>query len=287
MVYRGWLIYNKEDYQKNKVYAQMLIEYGKESGLEIELVLRENLVLGVDGAELVIKQQGQRMEVPYFAINRSRDAQLARQLEYMRCKVFNSSKVSTIANDKGETHQYVNRLGIASVPTLFYNKTYMKLEECIKAYPVVIKSVAGHGGEEVYKANNLEEAQRALRQIKADTLLIQQVCSRVGVDIRVFVIGNQIVGAIKRSSQEDFRSNYCLGGQASPYELTKKEQDKVYTILAHLDCDFVGIDFMLDAEGEFVFNEIEDAVGSRTLYQYTKVDSASLYIEHIKRECLK
>lgn len=287
MVYKGWLIYNKEDYKKNKVYAKMLMDYGNKKGLDIELILREDLILGVDGIALVIDKQGERMKSPYFAINRSRDSQLAKHLEYMKCKVFNSSQVTEIANDKGATHQFINRLGIASVPTQFYNKTYMDLEMCIKAYPVVIKSVDGHGGEEVYKVNNLEETQIAINKIESDKLLIQKVCNRVGVDVRVFVIGNQVVGAIKRSSEEDFRSNYSLGGQASPYVLNQEEMQIVYRILEHLACDFVGIDFMIDAEDNFIFNEIEDAVGSRSLYHYTEVDSANLYIQHIKKECLK
>ncbi|MEG1637360.1 MAG: RimK family alpha-L-glutamate ligase [Cellulosilyticaceae bacterium] len=286
-MYKGWLIYNEEDYKKNEVYAKMLMDYGKENELDIELILREDLILGVDGVELVIDKQGERMKSPHFAINRSRDSQLAKQLEYMKCKVFNSSQVTEIANDKGITHQFINRLGITSVPTLFYNKTYMDLARCIKAYPVVIKSVGGHGGEEVYKVNNIEEAQSAIDKIKSEKLLIQKLCNRVGVDVRVFVIGNEIIGAIKRSSEEDFRSNYSLGGKASPYALNQEEMKRVYRILEHLACDFVGIDFMIDAEGNFVFNEIEDAVGSRTLYQYTEVDSASLYIQHIKKEYLK
>lgn len=282
-MHKGWLIYNKEDYEKNKVYARMLIDYGRERNLDIELVLREDLILGIGDKGLFIGKSGEKIENLSFAINRSRDSQLSRHLEYMNCKVFNTSQVTEIANDKGATHQFVNRLGVRSVATLLYDKQYMQLENCIRQYPIVIKSVDGHGGEEVYQATNREEAESIVAKIRGDKLLIQELCTRVGVDVRVFVIGNEIVGAIKRSSEEDFRSNYSLGGEASNYVLSGEERQLVHCILKELSCDFVGIDFMIDADGKFVFNEIEDAVGSRTLYTYGNVDSAKLYVEYIQR----
>lgn len=279
---RGWLVYNQEDYNKNNVYAEMLIEYGQAEGLEIELFIRETLVLGIEEAGLVVYQGDNRLEPPQFVINRSRDIDLAKHIEYMGVKVFNSSQVTEIANDKARSHQFVNRLGIPSMPTLIYDKKYMKVEEVIKTYPVVIKSVDGHGGEEVYKANYKEDAREFIEKIQGNKLLIQNVCGQVGVDVRVFIIANQIVGAIKRTSKTDFRSNYSLGGKAEVYSLNKAEQGLVHHILRELKCDFVGIDFMINEQGQFIFNEIEDAVGSRTLYAYTAVDSAKLYIEHIK-----
>lgn len=284
---RGWLVYNQEDYKKNKVYAKMLIEYGQVEGLEIQLLIRETLVLEIGKAGLIVSKEGQALQVPEFVINRSRDVDLAKHLEYMGVKVFNSSQVTEVANDKGRSHQFVNRLGIPSMPTLIYDKRYMKVEDIICSYPVVIKSVDGHGGEEVYKATNQEEAKACVEKIEGNKGLIQNLCGQVGVDVRVFVIANQIVGAIKRTSKTDFRSNYSLGGSAEVYCLNEAEQALVTGILSQLHCDFVGIDFMIDEQGQFIFNEIEDVVGSRTLYTYTEIDSAKLYIRHIKNVSLK
>ncbi len=67
-----------------------------------------------------------------------------------------------------------------------------------------------------------------------------------------------------RVSETDFRSNFCLGGQAEPYELGAEEQYMVPKILEELKTDYVGIDFLFD-QGKMVLNEIEDAVGARML----------------------
>lgn len=280
---RGWLIYNKEDYQKNKTYADRLIRFGEENGLEIKLYLKEELILGISNSQLVVYREGKIERQPEFVINRTRDTKLANHFELQGISVFNSSKVTEIANDKGKTHQFVNALGVPSVETILYHKGYMKLEKCPIRYPFILKSVDGHGGNEVFYIKSLEEAKEILEVLPGEEMLIQEVCNQVGIDVRVFVIGNQIVGAIKRHSEKDFRSNYSLGGQTSVYPLNEKEKKKVHQILDHLMCDFVGIDFMIDAEGEFIFNEIEDVVGSRSLYANTDIDSAKVYIMHIKQ----
>ena len=280
---KGWLIYNRGDYQKNKTYADRLIRFGEANGLEIKLYLKEELVLGISKSQLVVYREGKIEEQPEFVINRTRDAKLAHHFELQGIIVFNSSQVTEIANDKGKTHQFVNALGVPSVETIFYHKAYMKLEDCPILYPFILKSVDGHGGNEVFYVKNLEEANKILEALPGEEMLIQQVCTQVGIDVRVFIIGNQIIGAIKRHSEKDFRSNYSLGGQTSVYLLNEKEKKRIHQILDSLKCDFVGVDFMIDADGEFIFNEIEDVVGSRSLYANTDIDSAKLYIRHIKQ----
>ena len=51
-----------------------------------------------------------------------------------------------------------------------------------------------------------------------------------------------------------------------------------------LDFDFVGIDFILDENGQFLFNEIEDVVGTRTLYKHYEIDVVQTYLKYIKKQ---
>ena len=68
------------------------------------------------------------------------------------------------------------------------------------------------------------------RTIKGKTIagrkkwVIQRPASELGKDVRVYAIGNRIVQAMLRVSETDFRSNFCLGGQAELYELGAEEQ---------------------------------------------------------------
>ena len=51
-------------------------------------------------------------------------------------------------------------------------------------------------------------------------------------------------------------------------------------IAALLKPDLVGIDFIFH-RGKTYLNEIEDAVGTRMLYQFTDFDPVDLYMQHI------
>ncbi|MDF2878456.1 MAG: hypothetical protein K0S30_1552, partial [Clostridia bacterium] len=238
------------------------------------------ITLGIQKNKLLIKAETIQTQ-PQLVINRSRDSFLAKHLELMGIKVYNAYRVSSICNDKASTHQMAHTLGIVSLDTLFLDKTCFDINHLDITYPVILKSVSGHGGEEVFKCMNKEDIIAYLHQITDNHFLIQQMNDRPGIDIRIFAIGKTIIGAIKRESKTDFRSNYSLGGQASLYHLTEQNEKLVKRILAYLKSDFVGIDFMLNQKGEFVFNEIEDVVGSRTLYEYARIDTAKAYIEYI------
>lgn len=282
---KGWLVYLKEDIELNRVFAEALVGYGEAQGLEVELLLLEQLQMGIQDGCLCIKdQEGNLKAKPDFVINRSRDSMFAYQLEQMGVKVFNNAQVTYLCNHKSRTHQLVSALGISSVNTVFFNKRYMNLESCGLKYPLVIKSPVGHGGKQVHLAEDVTTAKQVIRDMPDEELVIQEICDRVGVDVRVFVLGKEVLGAICRQAHSDFRSNYSLGGSARLYELSAEERSVVDAVLEVLPSDYVGIDFMINQKGEFVFNEIEDVVGSRTLYQYGDIDVAKCYMNYITKQ---
>ena len=68
-----------------------------------------------------------------------------------------------------------------------------------------------------------------------------------------------------------------------PYELSASEQALVLKIASLLKFDYIGIDFVFN-EGKIVFNEIEDSVGARMVYEKTDIDILRLYCDYIKKE---
>lgn len=305
---KGLLIYNQIDYEKNKWFAHELITKAPLYGLELSLALRENLVLTIENGqflaslmpELSLTQQDinfsteQVQTLPQikvlspgdvdFVINRTRDSLVATHFEQMGCKVFNPSKVTEICNHKGKTHQLVNHAGIPSVKTLLGNIHYFKPHMLPFPYPVILKSVNGHGGSEVYKIHNKIELETQLKALKTEDFVLQELCSNPGIDVRVFTLGKEVLAAVKRTSTTSFKSNYSLGGSATSYTLQPEEEAMVKKILNLLDFDLVGIDFILDEEGRFLFNEIEDVVGTRTLYLNYDFDVVAIFLEYISKQ---
>ena len=95
------------------------------------------------------------------------------------------------------------------------------------------------------------------------------------------MVGDRILTSILRSSANDFRSNYSRGGEISLFEPDKDVLEIAQKVQRLLDSDFIGIDFIPD-EGKWYLNEIEDAVGSRMVYQLTDIDVAGLYLERAR-----
>lgn len=254
----GFIIYNKEDALKNENYINWYIEKFK----------KENIVL-----KLIFTNEIDYKNLPDFAIVRAIRPDISKKLESLGVKCFNNAFVAEICNDKALTYKYVCENGIEILPT------YYKISD-IKEFPVVIKPKNSHGGDRVNLVKSYQELMEIMPLYEGDNYVIQGVASDKGKDVRVYVIGNRIITAMLRVSDNDFRSNFCLGGSASVYNLNSEEIKKVEGVIKLFNFDFVGIDFVFD-KGKIVFNEIEDVVGSRMVYSYTDIDIVDLYIKYI------
>lgn len=270
-----WLIYNVEDIEPNKSYINFYFEECKIYGIELSLIIRDRLHFRTNTNNTQIIYDGKPVLKPNVVINRSRDYLLSKSFEYIGTKVYNNSEVTLLGNNKLLALQYVSNLGIDIMPTYYGDS-----DNNIPEYPFILKSLNGHGGKEVFYINDYEMLMTSLKKLEGKDYIYQKVASDLGKDLRVYIVGNKIVTAMLRKSDHDFRSNYCLGGRANQYELTSKEKDIILTIIDNLEIGHCGIDFIYD-NGKLIFNEIEDVVGSRTLYQYTNINIVKEYVKFI------
>lgn len=278
---KGLLIYNRNDYEKNSWFAQSFVDQAHLFKMDIKLVLTDEISLEIDRGDLYVKVKKSKVDKPDFVINRSRDSIIGKHFELMGCKVFNSSYVTEICNNKGKTHQIINSHNINSVKTLLCNKKRFSFNTIDLKFPFILKSVSGHGGDEVYKITDQDEINNKLLEIDEDEFILQEICSNPGKDIRVFVMGREIIGSVMRTSSSGFKSNISLGGNSEKYRLSESEEKLVGKITGLLELDFVGIDFIL-GENNLLFNEIEDVVGTRTLYKNYDIDVVGKYLAYIQ-----
>ncbi|WP_099158662.1 ATP-grasp domain-containing protein [Virgibacillus ndiopensis] len=283
MKYLGWLIYNKKDAIQNNAYINWFIEEARLQNITLELILREELTIGITNNQRSVRYQNEDIHLPDFAVVRTIDPFLSLHLESCGILVLNSSGISTLCNNKALSHHYIHNLELPMVDTMFIQKGSIPTTPPIP-YPFIVKEVAGRGGKQVYFINHKQEWENCISSISSSEIIIQSCNVTLGQDIRVFVVGTEIVGAVKRESSSDFRANYKLGGSAEWYQLSIKEFDIVKKIINNFDFDMVGIDFLIGKDGAFLFNEIEDIVGSRTLSAVSDVNILKKYVTHIKRK---
>ena len=272
-----WLLYNHSDAQKNKYYIDMYFEQCRCRNIDIMLIICDNAVFFTESGILKLKYENSAYDIPDFAVNRTRDFRISKILEDFGVKVFNNSYVTQICNDKMLTISLMAKNGIPVCDTA--------LNGFIFKEPFVIKSLDGHGGNEVFLSENENTTKNFISKI-GKPFLTQKKVSDVGKDLRVYVIGKEIIASMLRTNKNDFRSNFSLGGNAEIYTLSSEEKFLVKKIINFFDFGLVGIDFIFD-RGKIILNEIEDVVGARMLYQNTDVDIVSLYFDYIEAEITK
>lgn len=278
---KGWLIYGKKEAALNKRYLAFYFEECERRGIDLRLVFVEELAFGVEKGNLYVRYDGMRvLNLPDFVISRAIYPFLTRHLEMMGIPVFNNAQVAEICNDKARTYQYVSQAGVPMIDTQFLRRGMVgNLMEHV-SYPKVLKTVNGHGGNEVFLLDE-EPSGEILKHFVLNDGVLQPVTGTRHEDLRVYVIGKEIIGGVLRKSREGFRANYSLGGEVSWYELSEEEKQLTGRIIDLFDFGLVGIDFIIGDEGELLFNEIEDVVGARMLYQCSDIHIVPLYLDYI------
>ncbi len=253
----AYLIYNKVDVERNKSYINWVIEECKE--LDIDMKLYTSC------------SDFKKLALPDFVINRSRSYVVSEYFESKSIRVFNNSQITKLTNDKLKTYDFY------SEKTRML-ETYM-LKDKPHFYPCVLKSVDGHGGTEVYLLETDDEYKYI--NIEQNKDYLYQKLAKKGKDLRVFIIGKEIIASVLRTNESSFKSNYSLGGCISLYDLNNTERKIIESVLNELDFDYVGIDFLFNDNNNLILNEIEDAVGSRMLSELTDINIVNIYIRHI------
>ena len=204
-----------------------------------------------------------------FVIYRARNYKLVEKFESLGIRCFNNSTTNKVANNKYLTYQFLEGLNI---PCLKSNLSYDKLR-----YPFIMKSVDGHGGNEVFLIN--EKSDIDCYQLSSKKYIFQEFYENEG-DVRLYVLNRKVIGAVLRKNKDDFRSNYSLGGKVSSVRPSKEIKDIAIKIADSLDADYIGVDF-LKVNGQWLVNEIEDPVGARMLYKACGIDAVNLFSDYI------
>ncbi len=292
----AWLIYDREGAERNQDYIEYHYEVGARYDVAFQLVYAEGFSseIEMEAAEASQERKNEsvfnRYPFPDFAIVRTINPRINRLLEDNNIPTFNSNKVSSITNHKYQCIDYISKhTTVPTIPTtLLTKKEYGTFDEVIHYITNhtgdVIKPVSGHGGAGVMRIpeSGLSE-EEIIKLLSQGDVISQPFIDGPGEDVRVYVIGDRIIAAVRRHATDgDFRANASLGGSISRYTLSEKETDYVNQIIRCFDFGMVGIDFIIDKNSHFIFNEIEDVVGARMLYKtHPEIDILDNYICYI------
>lgn len=280
---KGWLIYTRFEAQRNVFFINQLLQNAKKFDIDLTLLIRESLSLNNGQNGLFLTCNKKELPNADFAIVRTNDFLLSFQLEQMGLRVFNNSHTSLIANDKYLTYCFATGLNIPTPDTFLIeksNQNWQNVEQGL--FPLIAKPLDQKGGKDVVLLSTYEEyLQKA--KFFADKFLLQKPAANLGTDMRVYVLNKKILLGVKRTSDTDFRSNFCLGGHATVTKPNLQQIEIIDAILKNLDADYIGIDFLFDGN-KVLLNEIEDVVGARMIYTLTDINPAVEFLKIIAQK---
>jgi RimK family alpha-L-glutamate ligase len=140
---------------------------------------------------------------------------------------------------------------------------------------VVIKPLFGGEGRGITRVSDVAIARRvfvSLEQICA-VLYLQQFVPHDGVDWRLLVIGDEVLG-MKRINPDDWRTNISLGARPAPLEVTVELAQLARRAAAAVGATVAGVDLLPARDGRLYAIEVNAVPGWRALGEVTGVDVA-------------
>jgi RimK family alpha-L-glutamate ligase len=255
-----WIIVNGYLHQqKFSELALFMKNAAERHGVTVRLIRNTDVISYIEhGQSNIITHFGN--ERPDFVLFMDKDIHLAKQLEGIGLPLYNRADAIAICDSKALTHQALANHGIMMPKTVFPPFTYDNITRKdfetfrsigkLLGFPLIIKEAYGSFGEQVYLISTEQELLDKVEQLGATPFIIQEfISTSKGRDLRLNVVGNQVVAAMRRTSEHDFRANVTMGGQMDPYTPTEEESALAISCAQILGTDFAGVDLLFGKDG--------------------------------------
>lgn len=190
------------------------------------------------------------------------------------------------AKDKYATLTALHKGGIKVPKTYIGENLEAAIDFVDKVGDVIVKPLIGARGMGAIRAEHRELTYRAMKFIHqlGQVLYVQEVIEKPNRDIRAFVIGGQLIGAMYRYIPDgvdgEWRTNVHGGGKAELTTLTPEYEECSIKTAEILKLDYTGIDIIESTEGPCVI-EANAAPSWSALSRVTGIDVASLIIDRL------
>ncbi|NWF96764.1 MAG: RimK family alpha-L-glutamate ligase [Candidatus Thorarchaeota archaeon] len=212
---------------------------------------------------------------------------LLEHLEDAGVYVMNPAYSFRRAKDKYATLTALHKAGI-KVPRTYVGENLDAAAKFVEEVgDVVIKPLIGSRGLGSIRAEHRELTYRAMKFIHqlGQVLYVQEMIDKPDRDIRAFVIGGQMVGAMYRYLPAgEWRTNVHGGGQPVKATLDPEYVECAIKTAEVLRLDYTGVDIIETPEGPCVI-EANAAPSWAGLSTVIPVDIAGAIVDHLVNMC--
>ncbi len=244
----------------------------------------------IDDGQLVLDLQ--QRELPFDvvlerSISFGRSLYTLQVLEARGVRCINRPSVVETCGDKLRTTEALLRAGVPSPRTLlaFTPESALQAIEQL-GYPAVIKPVVGSWGRMVSRVNDRYAAEALLEHLdvlgswQQHVYYVQEFVRKPGRDIRAFVVGDEPICAIYRTS-EHWITNTARGGRATNCPVEGSVGDLALQAARAVGGGILAVDLLETADGELLVNEVNHTMEFRNSIDTTGVNIPARMVDYI------
>ncbi|NP_001120454.1 N-acetylaspartylglutamate synthase A [Xenopus tropicalis] len=234
-----WLLTDRhiqEDYPQMRI-LEALKKRCADQKVDFTFVLMDQIALTVTDGKLGLQinqktvtayPQVILVRVPTPTVQSDSDITVLRHLEKLGCRLVNRPQAILNCINKFWTFQELAGHDIPLPDTFSYggHDEFSKMIDAAEplGYPVVVKNTRGHRGKAVFLARDKHYLLDISHLVRHDApyLFQKYVKESHGKDVRVVIVGGQVVGSMLRCSTDGrMQSNCSLGGVGVPCPLSE------------------------------------------------------------------
>ncbi len=208
------------------------------------------------------------------------------RLENAGVRIVNSPKAIERTVDKYYTSTLLEDAGLPTPRTVVTEH----FDEALVAFhelggDVVVKPLFGSEGRGMVRVSDPDTAHRVFRALELGRYVyyLQEFVPHGRQDIRVFVVGEEVVAAMVRRG-ETWKTNMAQGAKAEPLALDDELREMSLRAARVLGADYIGVDILPIEGGGYAVIEVNGVPGWRGLKAATGVDSAEHLVNYILNE---
>lgn len=281
--------------RRHDLYStRRLVEAAHAAGHEADVIDTLRCYMNITSARPTIHYKGSELSIYDAVIPRIGasitfyGAAVVRQLEMMGVFCVNDSVAITRARDKLRSLQLLSKKGIG-LPITGFAHSLDEIKDLIKmvgGVPLVVKFLEGTQGIGVVLVETSKAAESVIEAflgLKVNIMVQEYIKEANGADIRCFVVGGEVVAAMKRQAKsEEFRSNIHRGGKATSVEITEEERTMAIRAAHIIGLNTAGVDIVRSTRGPLIM-EVNASPGLEGIEKATGIDVASSIIRFIEK----
>ena len=184
--------------------------------------------------------------------------------------------------DKSWTSALLEQCGLPTPETIVCESAEEALAGFRALGDVIVKPLFGSMGLGMVRVADEEMAFRVFRTIEEirGVYYLQRMIEHDGRDIRAFILGGRVLGAIERRA-EGWRTNLARGGSAQAVQLSESLSSLAVRAATAVGAAYAGVDLLQGRDGTTYVLEVNGIPGWQGLQEATGLDVAGALVERL------